>query len=49
MKREGEGQLPLTSLPEPCDYLDIIGGTSTGGEFLLYPIIIILETACLFI
>jgi len=36
MKCESEGQPPLTSLPEPCDYLDLIGGTSTGGEFLPY-------------
>ena len=31
MKRESEGQLPLTSLPKPCDYFDLIGGTSIGG------------------
>jgi patatin-like phospholipase/acyl hydrolase len=30
-KREIFGQLPLTSLPKPCDYFDLIGGTSTGG------------------
>ena len=31
MKRESEGQPPLTSLPKPCNYFDLIGGTSTGG------------------
>jgi hypothetical protein len=31
MKRESEGQPLLTSLPKPCDYFDLIGGTSTGG------------------
>ncbi len=31
MKRESDGQSPLTSLPKPCDYFDLIGGTSTGG------------------
>ena len=30
-KRESDGQPPLTSLPKPCDYFDLIGGTSTGG------------------
>jgi len=30
-KRESEGQPPLTRLPKPCDYFDLIGGTSTGG------------------
>jgi len=31
VKRESEGQPLLTSLPKPCDYFDLIGGTSTGG------------------
>ena len=31
MKRESNGQSLLTSLPKPCDYFDLIGGTSTGG------------------
>jgi hypothetical protein len=30
-KRESSGRAPLTSLPKPCDYFDLIGGTSTGG------------------
>ena len=25
------GQPPLTCLPKPCDYFDLIGGTGTGG------------------
>jgi len=31
MKRKRDGQPPLTSLPRPCDWFDLIGGTSTGG------------------
>ena len=30
-KRESDGQPLLTSLPKPCDYFDLIGGTGTGG------------------
>ena len=30
-KREIDGQPLLTGLPKPCDYFDLIGGTSTGG------------------
>jgi patatin-like phospholipase/acyl hydrolase len=30
-KRKENGQVPLTTLPKPCDYFDLIGGTSTGG------------------
>ena len=30
-KRASDGQPLLTSLPRPCDYFDLIGGTSTGG------------------
>ena len=30
-KRESDSQPLLTSLPKPCDYFDLIGGTSTGG------------------
>jgi len=29
--RRGDGQAPLIILPKPCDYFDLIGGTSTGG------------------
>jgi hypothetical protein len=43
MKRENEGQPPLTSLPKPCDCFDLIGGTSTRGRLLPYPIIMILK------
>jgi len=32
---ESNGQLPLISLPKPCDYFDLIGGTSTGGIIAL--------------
>jgi len=31
VKRKQEDKSPLTSLPKPCDYFDLIGGTSTGG------------------
>jgi len=31
IKRKSDGQPPLTRLPKPCDYFDLIGGTSTGG------------------
>ena len=31
MERESDDQSPLTSLPKPCDYFDLIGGTGTGG------------------
>jgi len=31
MKRKQDGQPPLTCLPKPCDFFDLIGGTSTGG------------------
>ena len=30
-KRKKDGQAPLSILPKPCDYFDLIGGTSTGG------------------
>jgi patatin-like phospholipase/acyl hydrolase len=30
-KRKENGQAHLTALPKPCDYFDLIGGTSTGG------------------
>ena len=30
-KRKNDGEEPLTSLPKPSDYFDLIGGTSTGG------------------
>ena len=29
--RKKDGQSPLSVLPKPCDYFDLIGGTSTGG------------------
>lgn len=29
--RKKDGQAPLSILPKPCDYFDLIGGTSTGG------------------
>ena len=35
-KREKEGEEPLSELPKPCDYFDLIGGTSTGGWVALY-------------
>ena len=31
VKRKKDGQALLTSLPKPCDYFDLIGGTGTGG------------------
>ena len=31
-KRKADGQALLTDLPKPCDYFDLIGGTSTGGR-----------------
>jgi hypothetical protein len=31
LKRESEGRPLLTSLPKPCHYFNLIGGTSTGG------------------
>ncbi|KAF8961360.1 acyl transferase/acyl hydrolase/lysophospholipase [Flammula alnicola] len=34
-KRKQDGQAPLNSLPKPCDYFDLIGGTSTGGIIAL--------------
>ncbi|KAF8961379.1 hypothetical protein BDZ97DRAFT_1208591 [Flammula alnicola] len=34
-KRKEDGQAPLSSLPKPCDYFDLIGGTSTGGIIAL--------------
>lgn len=30
-KRKKDGQPLLSNLPKPCDYFDLIGGTSTGG------------------
>jgi patatin-like phospholipase/acyl hydrolase len=35
-KRKKDGEQPLSSLPKPCDYFDLIGGTSTGGCVALY-------------
>jgi len=33
-KRRRDGQPPLTCLPKPCDYFDLIGGTGMGGALL---------------
>jgi len=30
-KLKADGRAPLDRLPKPCDYFDLIGGTSTGG------------------
>jgi len=30
-KLKQDGKPPLTRLPKPCDYFDLIGGTGTGG------------------
>ena len=30
-ERKKDGQAPLSVLPKPCDYFDLIGGTGTGG------------------
>jgi len=30
-KLKQDGRPLLTRLPKPCDYFDLIGGTSTGG------------------
>ena len=30
-ERRKDGREPLHKLPKPCDYFDLIGGTSTGG------------------
>jgi hypothetical protein len=35
-RREKDGEERLRSLPKPCDYFDLIGGTSTGGCVALY-------------
>jgi hypothetical protein len=37
-RRERDGEAPLSDseLPKPCDYFDLIGGTSTGGCIALY-------------
>ena len=35
-KREKDGEELFSSLPKPCDYFDLIGGTSTGGCVALY-------------
>ena len=35
-EREKDGEEPLSVLPKPCDYFDLIGGTSTGGCVALY-------------
>ena len=35
-KREKDGEELLSELPKPCDYFDLIGGTSTGGCVALY-------------
>jgi hypothetical protein len=35
-RRERDGEVPLSKLPKPCDYFDLIGGTSTGGCVALY-------------
>ena len=29
--RKKDGEAPLSIPPKPCDYFDLIGGTSTGG------------------
>ncbi|XP_006463724.1 hypothetical protein AGABI2DRAFT_225647, partial [Agaricus bisporus var. bisporus H97] len=34
-KRKKDGEEPLSALPKPCDYFDLIGGTSTGGIIAL--------------
>ncbi|KDR66101.1 hypothetical protein GALMADRAFT_259793 [Galerina marginata CBS 339.88] len=34
-KRKKNGEEPLSVLPKPCDYFDLIGGTSTGGIIAL--------------
>ncbi|EKM76758.1 hypothetical protein AGABI1DRAFT_44362, partial [Agaricus bisporus var. burnettii JB137-S8] len=34
-KREKDGKEPLDRLPKPCNYFDLIGGTSTGGIIAL--------------
>ncbi|XP_006461642.1 hypothetical protein AGABI2DRAFT_151295 [Agaricus bisporus var. bisporus H97] len=34
-KRKKDGEKPLSALPKPCDYFDLIGGTSTGGIIAL--------------
>ncbi|KAF9476075.1 FabD/lysophospholipase-like protein [Pholiota conissans] len=34
-KRKKEGVEPLSGPPKPCDYFDLIGGTSTGGIIAL--------------
>lgn len=31
-----QGKLKLTEEPRPCDYFDLIGGTSTGGSVVIY-------------
>jgi len=35
-KRKKGGEEPLSKPPKPCDYFDLIGGTSTGGCVALY-------------
>lgn len=35
-KRNQDGEEPLGELPKPCDYFDLIGGTSTGGYASIY-------------
>jgi patatin-like phospholipase/acyl hydrolase len=30
-KRKEKAQAPLTAQEKPCEYFDLIGGTSTGG------------------
>ena len=35
-KRKKDGEDPLNRPPKPCDYFDLIGGTSTGGCVVLY-------------
>ncbi len=35
-KRKERGEALLGSLPKPCDYFDLIGGTSTGGCVALF-------------
>jgi hypothetical protein len=34
-RRVRDGEVPLSKLPKPCDYFDLIGGTSTGGYVAL--------------
>ena len=35
-ERKRDGEEPRSELPKPCDYFNLIGGTSTGGCVALY-------------